>query len=153
MILYFILLILLLLFYNFYWKRRNLPPGPAPLPFIGNLHEIASDPPGYNIFQKWHAKYGKVCTYFISERPIISISDFKLIQELFVKDGDTFSGRTTLGKFNDFIREGEYGMVFIEGDMWKEHRRFALTVFRDLGMSKPIMEEKVSILFLILIRG
>ena len=145
MFLYFVCLLLLLIFYNVYWKRRNLPPGPLPLPLIGNLHEIASDPPGYNIFKKWHEKYGKVCTYFISERPVVSISDFNLIQELFVKNGETFAGRTTLGKFNEFMREGEYGMVFIEGDMWKEHRRFALTVFRDLGMSKPIMEEKVQI--------
>ena len=142
--LFFLLSICLVLFYNYYWKRRAFPPGPAPLPLIGNIHQIASKPPGYETFQKWHKEYGGCYTYWVSERPVVAVADYDLIQKHFVKDGETFSGRITIGKFNDYFRKGDLGIVFIDGDMWKDQRRFSLNALRNLGMSKPIMEEKVS---------
>ncbi|VDO71387.1 unnamed protein product [Haemonchus placei] len=38
---------------------------------------------------------------------------------------------------------GEYGVVETDGDMWRDHRRFALHVLRDLGLSKDGMEQRV----------
>ncbi|KAH7716430.1 Protein CYP-33C9 [Aphelenchoides avenae] len=35
------------------------------------------------------------------------------------------------------------GVVFTEGDLWREHRRFALHVLRDFGLSKDLMQERV----------
>ena len=41
---------------------------------------------------------------------------------------------------------GTGGVVMIEGESWREHRRFALHVFRDLGLGRNLMEERVSAL-------
>lgn len=63
------LLLVTLLFYNFYWKRRRFPPGPAPLPFLGNTLEISKEPPGYLAFQRWTKKYGSMFTVWFGEDP------------------------------------------------------------------------------------
>ena len=34
-------------------------------------------------------------------------------------------------------------MIFADGEQWKEHRRFILTTFRDFGVGKLGMEEKI----------
>lgn len=36
------------------------------------------------------------------------------------------------------------GVLFTEGEVWRDQRRFALHVLRDFGMGKNIMQEKVS---------
>lgn len=104
----FITAIGILLFYNYYWKRRHLPPGPAPLPVIGNVIALHSPSPGYDAFCRWSREYGGsrydfasivnyfiagIYTYWLSELAVVAISDFNLIQETFVKDGDTFAAR------------------------------------------------------------
>ncbi|KAK6015191.1 hypothetical protein OSTOST_19387 [Ostertagia ostertagi] len=104
MIQFVIAILILFIFYQFYWKRRNFPPGPTPLPLLGNLHTIFAHEPGYGAFEMWRKKYGPVYTYWIG---------------------------------------GEYGVVETDGDMWRDHRRFALHVLRDLGLSKDGMEQRV----------
>jgi hypothetical protein len=47
----------LFFFYNFYWKRRNLPPGPIPLPILGNIPQM-SGKDRYQVYKDWANKYG-----------------------------------------------------------------------------------------------
>uniref|UniRef100_A0AC34FNW0 Cytochrome P450 n=1 Tax=Panagrolaimus sp. ES5 TaxID=591445 RepID=A0AC34FNW0_9BILA len=50
-----------------------------------------------------------------------------------------------VGKHNDILRDGDYGVIFVDGDRWREHRRFALQVFRNFGMGRGLMEEKIQL--------
>lgn len=47
----------------------------------------------YDVFQEWTKKYGPVHTFWFGPDPIVAITDYKLIEETFLKDGDTFAGR------------------------------------------------------------
>jgi len=90
------LCIIFLLFcvYHFYWKRRGLPPGPTPLPFVGNMLELFLQTKNvYQPLMKWHEKYGPVHTFWQGPDPIIAITDYNLIVDLYVKDGDSYAGR------------------------------------------------------------
>ncbi|KAJ1351538.1 hypothetical protein KIN20_007571, partial [Parelaphostrongylus tenuis] len=142
-----ILLTMLYAFYEFYWKRRHLPPGPTPLPFIGNLHVIFRHEPGYSAFEMWRKQYGPIYTYWIGSYPFVMISDYKTIKETFIKDGDAFSGKFQFKEPTMAFRAssigGEYGVVETVGQMWRDHRRFAIHVLRDLGLSKDIMEQRI----------
>lgn len=41
------------------------------------------------------------------------------------------------------ISGGYGGVIFSEGDLWREMRRFSLTVLRDFGLGKNVMQERV----------
>uniref|UniRef100_A0A7E4ZSN4 Cytochrome P450 n=1 Tax=Panagrellus redivivus TaxID=6233 RepID=A0A7E4ZSN4_PANRE len=138
--------ILTLYFVNhFYLKRRNLPPGPVPLPFIGNIHLMSSPTANYDFYEACRRKYGDVFTLWIASRPFVYICGFKLLQDTVVNEGDTFAGRICLGEFAPVIRGGDYGVVFVDGERWRQTRRFAIQVFRNFGMGKGIMEEKIQL--------
>uniref|UniRef100_A0A915M6G1 Cytochrome P450 n=1 Tax=Meloidogyne javanica TaxID=6303 RepID=A0A915M6G1_MELJA len=45
--------------------------------------------------------------------------------------------------YERIIRGGIYGVLQTEGEIWREHRRFVLHVFRDFGVGKNIMQERI----------
>lgn len=45
----------------------------------------------------------------------------------------------------DQIFYGNHGLVFSDGPLWKEQRRFALHVLRDFGFGRNVMEEKINV--------
>uniref|UniRef100_A0A914VPX5 Cytochrome P450 n=1 Tax=Plectus sambesii TaxID=2011161 RepID=A0A914VPX5_9BILA len=130
-------------FHHFYWKRRNLPPGPTPLPFLGNLHTIARNAPGYTAYVKWREQYGEVYTYWLSGVPVVAVTEYEALQETFVKDGETYTGRLHIDFAKQLFRGGNYGIIDTDGPLWKEQRRFSLHVLRDFGVGRNLMEERV----------
>lgn len=92
------------IFYNFHWKRRNLPPGPTPLPIVGNILTLLKYAPGTEAFRMWRRQYGDVYTYWIGEMPVVAVNDYQMMVETFVKDGDAVSGRMDIPKFHELSR-------------------------------------------------
>lgn len=114
-----------------------------PLPLIGNLHTVLACEPGYTAFEAWYKRFGPVYTYWMGPVPFVMISDYKTLKDTFVKDGDAYAGKFHFKAATQEYRGGEYGVVETTGEMWRDHRRFALHVLRDLGLSKSVMEERV----------
>ncbi|KAH7693320.1 CRE-CYP-33D1 protein, partial [Aphelenchoides avenae] len=134
------------LFYNYFYKRRKLPPGPAPLPIIGNVLEIAKQGSAENAFLDWKRRFGPIYTYWVGEKPFVAVADYKMIIDTFQKDGDAYAGRPVgMGQKLHIMTRGEprNGVIFTQDDVWREHRRFALHVLRDFGLSKDLMQERV----------
>ncbi|KHJ89648.1 unspecific monooxygenase [Oesophagostomum dentatum] len=136
-------LLVLFLIYNFYWKRRNLPPGPTLLPFIGNLASLIKHEPGYSAFEMWRQKYGPVYTFWIGPYPFVMISDLPTLKDTFVKDDDAYAGKFHMEEISKICRGGNYGIVDTVGDMWREQRRFVLHALKDFGLGKDAMEQRV----------
>ncbi|CCD71001.1 CYtochrome P450 family [Caenorhabditis elegans] len=132
------------LFHELYWKRRNLPPGPIPLPFMGNILTMLLNKPGYECFRNCTKKYGDVYTFWMGKTPFVMISSYDLLKDTFVRDGDTYKDKYPQ-PLNQKIRGGNYGIVESNGHLWSTHRRFALTTLRDFGLGKDLMQEKILI--------
>ena len=98
---------------------------------------------GHELFVEWKQKYGPIFTFWISEIPVITICDYPTIHETFIKDPDAYTGRFTVPKMDHFFRGGTLGIVFTEGELWRDQRRFALSVFRNFGMGRNLMEQKI----------
>ncbi|CAI5450784.1 unnamed protein product [Caenorhabditis angaria] len=131
--------------HHFYWKRRNLPPGPTPWPLVGNFLQVFNPPPGYVAFKNWTRKYGDVYTFWVGSTPYICINSYEKIKETFGKDGETYAAKK-LQEFQEDFRGGKnLGIIEANGEMWRIHRRFALMNLRDFGLGKDLMQERILI--------
>ncbi|KAI6197766.1 hypothetical protein M3Y94_01263700 [Aphelenchoides besseyi] len=136
-----ILSFVLLAVYNFWWKRRSYPPGPTPLPIVGNTHQFKKRP--YDCWLDWRKQFGSVYTFWHTEIPVVVFADYETIYETLVKDAETYSGRQSFGKQSDILHGGRFGVVDTDGELWRSQRRFILSTFRDFGMGKNLMQTKI----------
>ncbi|PIC30048.1 hypothetical protein B9Z55_021425 [Caenorhabditis nigoni] len=72
-------------------KRSKLPPGPTPLPLIGNIHQLIyliwklnGIVPTLDFYRK---KYGNAYTIWLGPLPTVNITDYEMAHEIFVKNG------------------------------------------------------------------
>jgi hypothetical protein len=98
----------ILYLYKYYAALKKLPPGPFPLPFLGNIHQIDAQQPQRTIAQ-WGKKYGGMYTAVIGHRMIV-LTDIHIIREALVQNADAFAGRPNYLSLTLFSR-GNNGIV------------------------------------------
>ncbi|OQV14480.1 Cytochrome P450 2B19 [Hypsibius exemplaris] len=134
----------------FKWSRKyflrmidrrlgRIPPGPRAFPILGTI-DIDTKQPQVT-FRKWVAEYGDVFSFFLGSRFCIGVGDLALVRTLF-RD-NRFLGRPNQGIFGHLDGDVTEGILFGNGEIWKEHRRFALSALRDFGFGKASSLEKI----------
>ncbi|XP_026539117.1 cytochrome P450 2W1-like [Notechis scutatus] len=137
-----ILLLLLasLFLSNFSWSSRLMPPGPTPLPIIGNLHLINIKRQDVS-FMELSKTYGPVFTLHLGLQKIVVLVGYEAVKEALLSKGNEFVDRPPIPIFLQ-IQHGK-GIFFSIGEIWKDTRRFTLTAIRDLGMGTSLIEGKM----------
>ncbi|XP_059522447.1 cytochrome P450 2S1 isoform X2 [Myotis daubentonii] len=121
--------------------RGRLPPGPAPLPLLGNLLQLR---PGalYLGLLRLSKKYGPVFTVHLGPwRRVVVLVGHKAVQEALGGQAEEFSGRGMLATLDPTF-DG-HGVFFSNGERWRQLRRFTMLTLRDLGMGKREGEELI----------
>ncbi|XP_012368758.1 cytochrome P450 2B4-like [Octodon degus] len=132
--------LLLLLFKGHPKAHGHLPPGPHPLPFLGNLLQM--DRKGLiKSFLKFREKYGDLFTVYLGPRPVVMLRGPETIREALVDQAEAFSGRGPIAAVESVFQG--YGLVFAKGERWKDLRRFSLATMRDFGMGKWSVKERI----------
>nr|XP_056701801.1 cytochrome P450 2G1-like [Euleptes europaea] len=121
-------------------SHGRLPPGPMPLPLIGNFLQITASQT-FNSLVKLHEKYGPVFTVYFGTRPVVVLCGHDAVKEALVDKAEEFSGRKTMPTLERTFHE--HGVVFSNGERWKQLRRFSLTVLRNFGMGKKSIEQRI----------
>ncbi|KAF1379517.1 hypothetical protein PFLUV_G00176870 [Perca fluviatilis] len=116
------------------------PPGPRPLPLLGNLLQLDLKRP-YKSLCELSKKHGSVFTVYFGTSKVVVLSGYKAVKEALVSYADEFGDRYVSPIFYD-TNQG-HGILFANGESWKELRRFALTTLRDFGMGKRVAEQKI----------
>nr|XP_033812208.1 cytochrome P450 2G1-like [Geotrypetes seraphini] len=126
------------------WKamgnRGNLPPGPTPLPIVGNILQVKTGDM-VNSLMKLSKTYGPVFTVYLGSRRVVVLCGYEAVKEALVDQGEAFSGRGELPTFNKVTQD--FGVVFSNGERWKQLRQFSLKALRNLGMGKKSLEEHI----------
>ncbi|XP_075057369.1 cytochrome P450 2K4-like [Mixophyes fleayi] len=119
---------------------KNFPPGPKPLPIIGNLHMVDMAKPHKTLIEM-SQKYGSVFSVQLGMTKMVILCGYDTIKDALVNHADEFTDRPHIPVF-DKIEKG-HGIVFTNGENWKVMRRFALSTLRDFGMGKKTIENKI----------
>ncbi|XP_040204244.1 cytochrome P450 2K6-like [Rana temporaria] len=119
----------------------NFPPGPKPLPIIGNMHILDLKRP-YKTFLELAKKYGSVFSVQIGTQKVVVLCGYETVKDALINHAEEFSERPYIPIFH-VISKG-YGLVFSHGDNWKVMRRFTLSTLRDFGMGKKSIENKIN---------
>ncbi|XP_038987443.1 trimethyltridecatetraene synthase-like [Phoenix dactylifera] len=143
------ILLLLLLLKSLFCRRRrlcklNLPPGPKPLPVIGNLNLISSLP--HRSLHALSQKYGPLMHLYFGSFPVIVASSVDTAKLILKTHDVTFCGRpkTAAGKWTAYnysnIGWSQYGPY------WRQARKMCMTELfsaRRLDSYKYIRVEEV----------
>ncbi|XP_055341698.1 cytochrome P450 2B4-like [Paramacrobiotus metropolitanus] len=122
----------------------RLPPGPWSVPVLGSMLWIDHKAP-FRTFSQWADKYGRFFYARLGKDPVVVVNDAALVRQIF--SSDAFQKRPHMPGTTQRLQETHglhCGLIFDDGDSWKEHRRFVLRALKDFGMGGRSIEEKVA---------
>ncbi|XP_059522455.1 cytochrome P450 2G1-like [Myotis daubentonii] len=121
-------------------KKGNLPPGPTPLPFLGNVLQLHAGNISQS-FTKLRVKYGPVFTVYMGSRPVVVLCGHEAVKEALVGQADEFIGR---GKMPSLERSFQgHGVVLANGKRWRILRNFCLTTLWDFRLGRRRIENRI----------
>lgn len=106
------------------WLRRRLPPGPFPLPIVGNMLALPKSKPWID-FEQWSMYYNSpMITIWIGREPHIIVNDSWTASELMEKRADIYSSRPRRVVMGDVCGTTESNQVLLKyNDHWRAQRK------------------------------
>ena len=125
------------------WLR--LPPGPTPLPFIGNKLDIPKSQPWLQ-FEKWSKEYGPVFTIWIGRKPTLIVSDPHTAVDLMEKRSNKYSSRPRMVVMGEVYNGNSSILTQPYGRPWSIRRRMLHQALNPKAsrLYKPTQEAEAS---------
>ena len=120
--------ILVVLFVNHFTASRKLPPGPFPLPIIGNVHKLAAKSRHIDLMQL-EKQYGNVFRLYLGSQLVIVVSGGDALQEVLVHKSADFAGRPSIFTADVYSK----GLAIVLADYsseWRLHRKVTVSALK-----------------------
>ncbi|XP_034647997.1 cytochrome P450 2G1-like [Trachemys scripta elegans] len=121
-------------------RGSHLPPGPTPLPFLGNALQLKAEGM-VNSLRELRDKYGPVFTVHLGPRRVVVLWGYEAVKEALEDRANEFSGRGRLAAFEEVVQG--FGLLFANGERWRQLRRFSLAALQDFGPGQRSVEERI----------
>ncbi|CAO2601473.1 Cytochrome P450 2D3 [Lemmus lemmus] len=127
-----------------FWTARY-PPGPVPLPGLGNLLQVDFENMPYSVY-KLRQRYGDVFSLQMAWKPVVVINGLKAVREVLVTCGEDTADRPPMSIFNHLgYGPTSKGVALAPyGPEWREQRRFSVSTLRNFGLGKKSLEQWVT---------
>jgi len=140
-----ITLISFVVYYLYPRLRYKLPPGPRPLPVVGNLYDIK--PVKFRCFAEWAQVYGPIFSYWMGSTLNVVVSSSALAKEVLKDKDQQLADRHRSRSAARFSKDGQdliwadYGPHYV-----KVRKVCTLELFtpKRLESLRPIREEEVT---------
>ncbi|KAJ4475728.1 cytochrome P450 [Lentinula aciculospora] len=124
--------------------RLRLPPGPKPLPVIGNVLEIPTER-SWIKYAEWGRMYGDVIHITAFRQSIIILNSAKAIFDLLERKGGIYADRPRMVMAGDLVGWNNSPFLGQSGPRHKEYRRLFAEVLsaRKVEEWRPLQQAKV----------
>uniref|UniRef100_A0A8B9HX48 Cytochrome P450, family 2, subfamily R, polypeptide 1 n=1 Tax=Astyanax mexicanus TaxID=7994 RepID=A0A8B9HX48_ASTMX len=118
-------------------RPRGFPPGPAPLPLIGNILSLAVEP---HVYMKNQSEtYGQIFSLDLGGISTVILNGYDAIKECLYHQSEVFADRPSLPLFQKMTKMG--GLLNCKyGRGWIEHRKLAVNSFRYFGSGEAMFQ-------------
>ncbi|XP_028399957.1 cytochrome P450 2D6-like [Dendronephthya gigantea] len=139
-----ILIILFTWFLKTCYSRRGMPPGPFPLPIIGNLLLILDDDFPFSA-EKLREKYGNTFTLVLPTENVVMVTDAATAREALLTNKDTFQGRLAdvVYPINEILQEKDLATSDWDNKFRLKRQAF-VKALHTFGEGKKIIHENVN---------
>ncbi|XP_076357875.1 cytochrome P450 1A1-like [Tachypleus tridentatus] len=121
-------------------KRMKYPPGPFPLPIVGNLLAFRDDTPQFIKIAEWKKNFGPVFTLWIGSRPVVVVDNWDAAREALIVRRNDVIGRNESIIGNMFKQENEDIMFADYSPEWEVLRKIAHSAVRKYAASEKLAE-------------
>ena len=130
-----------LVVYNTVLKKTKfkLPPGPFPLPLVGNVLQLGSSP--FMKHDEFSKKFGDMHTISIFGYKAVVLSSMEAVKDCNFGSSDDFNHRPVWLK--NLSKSIAPGIAFRGVDNYLENRRFVLNNLKKRGMGKSELEPSI----------
>lgn len=135
-------LVVILLLFTQCRRPENIPPGPRGLPLVGYIPFLKKHhATPYKALIKLSETYGPVTGFYMGLNLTISVCGYEAVKEAL--NNDDLNGRPDTAARRARTFNKRLGFMFVDGDFFREQRRFALRHLRDLGFGRTSAEEMI----------
>ncbi|XP_073070999.1 cytochrome P450 2W1 isoform X2 [Manis javanica] len=116
------------------------PPGPRPLPLVGNLHLLRVSQQDRSLMEL-SERYGTVFTVHLGCQKTVVLTGYEAVREALVGTGQELADRPPIAIFQ--LIQGGGGVFFSSGARWRAARQFTVHAFHSLGVGRQPVADKV----------